>query len=82
MITEGALGRIFEVTAEKEIVWEYINPYYATDPNRTNRIFRAHRVPYDWVPQLERPARPLSSPRPTRSFALHRRDDCVVSMLS
>ena len=21
----------------------------------TNRIFRAHRVPYDWVPQLPRP---------------------------
>mgnify|MGYP001184441909 FL=1 len=68
MITEGALGRIFEVTVEKEIVWEYINPYYATDPNRTNRIFRAHRVPYDWVPQLERPAEAAVIPPPNEEF--------------
>ena len=26
LITEGAPGRVFEVTAEREIVWEYINP--------------------------------------------------------
>ena len=68
MITEGALGRIFEVTAEKDIVWEYINPYYATDPNRTNRIFRAHRVPYDWVPQLERPAEAAVIPPSNEEF--------------
>jgi len=27
LITEGARGRFFEVTPEKEIVWEYLNPY-------------------------------------------------------
>ena len=27
-ITEGARGRFFEVTPEKEIVWEYWNPYF------------------------------------------------------
>ena len=27
LITEGAKGRSFEVTPEKEIVWEYLNPY-------------------------------------------------------
>ena len=26
-ITEGAKGRMFEVTSEGEIVWEYLNPY-------------------------------------------------------
>ena len=68
LITEGADGRIFEVTADKEIVWEYINPYFAVDPNRTNRIFRAHRVPYDWVPQLERPTETAVIPPPNEEF--------------
>ena len=63
LITEGADGRIFELTAEKEIVWEYVNPFFGTENGRTNRIYRAHRVPYDWVPQLERPEeRPVVPP--------------------
>ena len=32
-----------------------LSPYFGNDPTRTNRIFRAHRVPYDWIPQLPRP---------------------------
>ncbi|MGQ0734505.1 MAG: aryl-sulfate sulfotransferase [Acidobacteriota bacterium] len=55
LITEGWDGRIFELTADKAIVWEYVSPYFGNDPTRTNRIFRAHRVPYDWVPQVPRP---------------------------
>ena len=54
MITEGADGRIFEITADSEIVWEYVNPFFGDDPD-THRIYRAHRVPYDWIPQLPRP---------------------------
>lgn len=56
MITEGAHGRIFELTPENEIVWEYISPFYGTANPERNTIFRAYRVPYDWIPQLERPA--------------------------
>jgi hypothetical protein len=55
LVTEGWDGRIFELTPDKAIVWEYVSPYFGADPTRTNRIFRAHRVPYDWVPQLKRP---------------------------
>ena len=54
MITEGNGGRIIEVTAEHEIVWEYISPY----PHRVfpmTLIYRAYRVPYDWAPQAGRP---------------------------
>src|SRR5438132_1456598 len=29
LIDEGADGRLFEVTSAKEIVWEYVNPYFA-----------------------------------------------------
>ena len=54
LINEGADGRVFEVTSDHQIVWEYVNPFTGSDPN-TRRIYRAYRVPYEWVPQLERP---------------------------
>jgi hypothetical protein len=52
MITEGSGGRIIEVTADHEIVWEYISPYWGK-MMKINLIYRAYRVPYDWVPQVE-----------------------------
>jgi hypothetical protein len=55
MINEGAGGRLFEVTTEGEIVWEYISPFFETERPTRNTIYRAHRVPYDWIPQLDRP---------------------------
>jgi hypothetical protein len=54
LITEGSSGRIFEVTKPFEIVWEYVSPYYGIN-NNANFVYRAYRVPYDWVPQLEKP---------------------------
>jgi hypothetical protein len=64
LIDEGADGRMFEVTAAKDIVWEYVNPYFAVENgSRKNRVYRAQRVPYDWVPQLPRPTeRPVVPP--------------------
>jgi Arylsulfotransferase (ASST) len=55
LITEGADGRLFEVTTMGAIVWEYVSPYFTTGANRSNRVYRAYRLPYSWVPQLERP---------------------------
>ncbi len=58
MITEGADGRIFEVTPAGEIVWEYMSPYSTVQiPNTAPiyRVYRAYRLPYDWIPQLARP---------------------------
>lgn len=55
LITEGSDGRIFEVTADHEIVWEYINPYKGQDQLvGMNMVYRAYRVPYEWIPQLEK----------------------------
>lgn len=54
LITEGSGGRIFEVTAEHEIVWEYISPYWDKTLN-LNLVYRAYRAPYEWVPQLTKP---------------------------
>lgn len=47
---EGLTGRVFEITREGETVWEYVNPFLVTSPlhpegARTNRMFRAQRVP-------------------------------------
>jgi hypothetical protein len=55
MITEGSGGRIIEVTPKHEIVWEYISPYWGK-MMKINMIYRAYRVPYEWVPQLSKPA--------------------------
>jgi hypothetical protein len=54
LIAEGSGGRIIEVTPEHELVWEYISPYWGTMMHM-NIVYRAYRVPYAWVPQLDRP---------------------------
>lgn len=62
LITEGSGGRIVEVTPEHEIVWEYISPYWGK-MMQINMVYRAYRVPYEWIPQLERPVE-TPTPRP------------------
>jgi hypothetical protein len=59
LITEGAGGRVFEVTAQRKIVWEYMNPAFG---NGRNAVYRAYRVPYGWIPQLPRPAEQAVTP--------------------
>lgn len=54
LINEGSNGRIFEVTQDHEIVWEYISPYWGKALNN-NMVYRAYRVPYAWIPQLAQP---------------------------
>jgi Arylsulfotransferase (ASST) len=47
LVCEGDCGRIFEVTASGEVVWEYHNPFFfntpGPSPGRANRAFRAYR---------------------------------------
>jgi hypothetical protein len=54
LITEGADGRIFEVTPDHRIVWEYISPFWGRTL-QMNMVYRAYRAPYEWIPQLEKP---------------------------
>jgi hypothetical protein len=45
-------GRIFEVTPEKEIVWEYVSPFLVWSDRQnayTTAIFRAHRYSRDYA---------------------------------
>ncbi len=62
LITEGPDGRLFEVTKEGAIVWEYVFPQFS-GARATNSVYRAYRVPYDWIPQLPRPSqKPVTPP--------------------
>jgi len=54
LITEGADGRLFEITPDYELVWEYMSPFFALKEN-TNYLYRAYRYPYEWIPQLDEP---------------------------
>jgi hypothetical protein len=65
LITEGASGRIIEVNTDCEIVWEYVSPYTDRRGNLCS-AYRSYRVPYEWVPQAERPAE-VPVPRPDNS---------------
>jgi hypothetical protein len=48
-------GRLFQVTADGEVVWEYVNPFLGKSQAgakafQGSLIYRAQAVPYDWVP--------------------------------
>ena len=55
LICEGLWGRLFEVTPDKEIVWEYVSPYFVEYDHPaykdTNIIFRCYRYGSD-SPQI------------------------------
>jgi hypothetical protein len=54
LITAGAGGRMFEVTKEGSIVWEYMYPQFS-GANASNAVYRAYRIPYTWIPQITVP---------------------------
>ena len=47
LVTDGANGRVFEVTVDNRIVWEYT---LLVEITGNNTIYRAYRVPPEWVP--------------------------------
>ena len=64
IIDAGAPGRMFEVTADRAIVWEYLFPIF-TGQNASNAVYRAYRIPYGWMPQLAPPPqRRVTPPAP------------------
>ena len=54
LITEGMFGRMFQVTPDGQVVWEYINPYFYADAEGqvVNRVFRANHYLPEQVPAL------------------------------
>lgn len=49
LVCEGDKGHLFELTTDKEMVWELINPFYNSSPTygRNNMLFRAYRYGFD-----------------------------------
>ena len=69
LITEGPDGRVFEVTKEGAIVWEYVFPLFAgAGPRPTNSVYRAYRLPYNWIPQLAHPVEKAVTPPAVGQF--------------
>ncbi len=67
LITEGAGGRVFEVTSDRRIVWEYMSPP-ATGARGVGAVYRAYRMPYAWLSQLPRPEEKAVTPPPNGEF--------------
>jgi hypothetical protein len=67
LITEGAPGRLLEVTNDRRIVWEYIYPVFA-GAQGSNAVYRGYRVPYDWIPQITKPVERAVVPPANGSF--------------
>ncbi len=50
LICEGVFGRLFEVTREGAVVWEYVNPYFGPRAGaEVNSVFRAYRYSADEI---------------------------------
>ncbi len=57
LICEGCDGRIFEVTAGGEVVWEFVSPHFAHEagrPGLNNWVFRAFRYSADEIERARR----------------------------
>ncbi|HEY6561963.1 MAG TPA: hypothetical protein VI072_32070 [Polyangiaceae bacterium] len=61
LITEALSGRLFEVTMEGELVWEFVSPFGPMPPygdpsmgtaKPGNLVYRAYRIPNAWVAGL------------------------------
>ncbi len=54
LITEGNFGRMFQVTPQSEVVWEYINPYFHENVEgmMINSVFRSTHYTADQLPNL------------------------------
>jgi hypothetical protein len=69
LITEGSGGRLIEVTADHRIVWEYISPHFGQF-GRFNMVYRAYRLPYEWVPQRDAPKETPVTPVDVATFRM------------
>jgi hypothetical protein len=60
LVCEGTSGRLFEVTRNQEVVWEWINPFVNTRKNGdpTVSIYRAHRYLPDYPALQDRDLTP------------------------
>ena len=71
LISDSVPGRIFEVTGDGELAWEYISPFMGDrkDANTYGgKMFRAHRYPYDYPAFKGKDLDPANFPWENRLF--------------
>ncbi|KAH7260861.1 ASST-domain-containing protein [Fusarium redolens] len=63
LLCESAFGRLFEVTQDGYVCWEFINPHFAPYPDQatakifpgeSNALFRAYRYSLEEIPWLKK----------------------------
>ncbi|KAF4502681.1 transcriptional regulatory [Fusarium agapanthi] len=63
LLCESAFGRLFEVTKDGYVCWEFINPHFAPYPDQdtskifpgeSNALFRAYRYSLEEIPWLKK----------------------------
>jgi len=66
LICEGANGRFIQVTASREVVWEYVNPYISS-PKLMGAVFKALQYAPDYCARFKtlRPAKGAAVGTPT-----------------
>jgi len=70
LICEGDKGHVFEVTAELEMVWEYVVPPEDSQRPGEATCYRAYRIPYEWVPQVKKPQEKRVTPPVLAEFRI------------
>ncbi len=55
LVCEGQSGRVFELTPDKTIVWDYKSPFGGGDTGMGflgfDTLYRTERIPYEWIPK-------------------------------
>jgi len=55
LVCEGQSGRVFELTPDKKIVWDYKSSFGGGNTGMNflgfDTLYRAERIPYSWVPE-------------------------------
>lgn len=78
LICEGCYRRLFEVTQENEVVWEFIAPF----KGMREMVYRAYRYPYDYVPQVEKPVEVPVEPIDNYSFRVPGAGESVITEMT
>lgn len=70
LICEADKGRLIEVTRDLEIVWEYVVPPELSSWHHLGIVYRAYRIPYDWIPQIKEYSEQRVSPPDLSNFKI------------
>jgi len=52
LLCDGANGRFFQMTADRQTVWEYVNPF-DKDARFSGSVYKAYCYPPDYCPQFQ-----------------------------